>query len=361
MPIFKNRGRYFIKMTKSGKKYFPSDVGMKERSWGTKREAKLAEAELRRRVDLMLETPTALDSLTICNKYLDSQRGLFHGKETFKQKQRFCKEFIKEFGIVKLTDIAAHQVQTYLDKRAEQVSPNSYNVYRKEGRRFYNWAIQQEYLPDNAVNPFSRIPKRSYAPKKTGPAPEEDVLKVLKVANPDQRDILEVLLRTGARKSEILNMTADDVDLEKRVYCLRTRKTKGGIEKVRPYRMGDALYEIFTRKVENMHPELPYLFWHKYYSRKAKEFVCDKYQSLNRFTERLCKKAGVEVFGLHQLRHLAAGILKEKGGSEIAELQKFLGHECQRTTEIYANHLTLNTTETTSFLNNYLDEKLAIG
>ncbi len=360
MPIYKNNGRYYTKITKNRKKWFPTDVGMTEKSWGTKREAKQAEAELRKRVDRMMETPTALDSLTVCNKYLDSQRGLFHGKETFNQKQRFCKEFIKEFGIVKLTDIAAYQVQSYLDGRAEKVSPNSYNVYRKEGRRLYNWAIQQEYLPDNAVNPFSRVPKRSYTPKKTGPAPEEDVLKVLKIANPDQRDILEVLLRTGARKSEILNMTVRDVDFDKRVYALRTRKTMGGIEKVRYYQMEETLFKIFKRKIDNKHPGLPYLFWHRYYSRKSEAFVCDKYQSLNRFTERLCEKAGVEAFGLHQLRHLATAILKEKGGKEIAQLQKFLGHECQRTTEIYANHLTLDTTETTSYLNDYLDEKLAV-
>ena len=289
---------------------------------------------------------------------MDSQKGVFYGKETFNQKRRFCKELIKEFGIVSMDDIAVHQVQSYLDKRAEKVSFNSYNVYRKEGRRLYNWAIQQEYLSANTINPFSRISKRPHNPQKTGPAPEEDVLKVLRIANPDQRDILEVLLRTGARKSEILNMTVEDVDLEKRVYALRTRKTMGGIEKVRYYQMGETLFKILKRKVENKHPDLPYLFWHRYYSRKTKMFVCDKYQSLNRFTERLCKKAGVEVFGLHKLRHLATAILKEKGGKEIAQLQKFLGHECQRTTEIYANHLTLDTTETTTFLNDYLDKKL---
>lgn len=66
--------------------------------------------------------------------------------------------------------------------------------------------------------------------------------------------------------------------------------------------------------------------------------VEDGYKSLNKFTKRLCDKAGVPLFTLHQLRHLAAAILKKEGAT-IAELQQFLRHDEQKTTEIYTGHI----------------------
>ncbi len=102
---------------------------------------------------------------------------------------------------------------------------------------------------------------------------------------------------------------------------------------------------------------LPYVFWHRFWSRKHKCFVDDRYQCLNRFTERLCEKAKVKRFGFHQLRHLAASILKQNGHN-IASLQKFLRHESQKTTEIYAGFIDTSTKEQTDYLDDFWTEKL---
>ncbi len=83
----------------------------------------------------------------------------------------------------------------------------------------------------------------------------------------------------------------------------------------------------------------------------------DGYKSLNRFTQRLCKKAGIPLFTLHQLRHLAASILKKEGAT-IAELQRFLRHDEQRTTEIYAGHLDNGTKAQNELLGKVWSEKL---
>ncbi len=82
--------------------------------------------------------------------------------------------------------------------------------------------------------------------------------------------------------------------------------------------------------------------------------------SLNKFTKRLCDKAGVPLFTLHQLRHLAASILKEKGAS-LGEMQLFLRHDEQKTTEIYAGHLDNSTAEQSRCLGNFWREQLSDG
>lgn len=72
--------------------------------------------------------------------------------------------------------------------------------------------------------------------------------------------------------------------------------------------------------------------------------------NLNKFTDRLCKRAGVPPFHFHQLRHLATAILKDKANMSIAKLQRFLRHDHQKTTEIYAGHVETGTKTQTDFL-----------
>lgn len=114
--------------------------------------------------------------------------------------------------------------------------------------------------------------------------------------------------------------------------------------------MPDLLHKILLRRFERRHPVLPYVYWHTFWDRKKGEWRDDRYQSLNKFTKRLCTKAKVPPFHLHQLRHLAASVLKEHGDMSLAKLQRFLRHDKQKTTEIYAGHLDTGTKEQNDFL-----------
>jgi integrase len=63
-------------------------------------------------------------------------------------------------------------------------------------------------------------------------------------------------------------------------------------------------------------------------------------------------------FNLHQLRHLAASILKDKADMSLAKLQRLLRHEHQRTTEICAGHIETGTKKQTDYLTDFWGEKL---
>ncbi|MFC1535184.1 tyrosine-type recombinase/integrase, partial [Thermodesulfobacteriota bacterium] len=49
---------------------------------------------------------------------------------------------------------------------------------------------------------------------------------------------------------------------------------------------------------------------------------------------RICKKAGVKYFRFHALRHFGASLLDQKNVT-IGTIQRILGHENRKTTEIY--------------------------
>jgi integrase len=274
-------------------------------------------------------------------------------------KQRLCKELLAFWGNVPCDEITVHMAQSYLLGRAERVSNNSFNVYRQEGSRLFNWGIKQELLPGDFRNPFAQISKKRHEKGKPRPAPIENVLKAYMVATPDQKDLLLTYLVTGARKSEILRWEWSDIDFKNRVYALVTRKTGTGEPKVTHHDMPDLLYEILQRRFDKRHPNLAYVFWHRFWDRKKNCWREDRYKSLNKFANRLCKKAGVPQFHLHQLRHLATAILKEHGNMGLAKLQRFLRHDKQKTTEIYAGHLDNSTKEQTEFLAGFWGEKIA--
>ena len=62
-------------------------------------------------------------------------------------------------------------------------------------------------------------------------------------------------------------------------------------------------------------------------------------------------------FKLHQLPHLATAILKDEADMSLAKLQRFLRHDHQKTTEIYAGHIEAGTKKQTDFLADFWADK----
>jgi len=364
MPIYKQKKWYYVKVQINGEKWTPAKAYMKERRWRTKKEARQAEAELRTRAAerqkarSTLITRMNLDLLTLCNEYLADTKVSCLGHDTFAGKKRFCKEILERWDNISCTDITVHMAQKYLLERAHKVSNNSFNVYRKEGRRLFEWGKQQELIPRDVKNPFAEIEKKIHESGKPRPAAIDSVISAYLVATPDQKDLLLAYLITGARRSEILKWTWNDIDFENRIYALHTRKSRTRTIKTTHHEMPTLLYEVLQRRFKKRHPTLPWVFWHRFWDRKLKDWREDRYQYLNKFTVKLCKKAKVPPFNLHQLRHLATAILKDKADMSLAKLQRFLRHDHQKTTEIYAGHIETGTKKQTDFLADFWGEKL---
>lgn len=339
---------------------YPKHFNMLQRYWDTEEEALLALKLLEQLVQERYSTvqssiPT--DLLTLSTMWLKSYEGQVKGEDTIPKKIRFCKDILKLWGNINITDIRVFMAQEYLQDRANRFSNNNFNAYRKEGVAFFNWLLDQELIPAKTKNVFDKVKKAEHDSKDVQPAPINDVLKVWSVASQSQKDLIDTLILTGARKNEILTMTWSDIDFDSCTYKLHTNKSGGKGRKTTLHSISNKLMEILLRRAANRHPAVNYVFWHQYYSHTAKMIIEGRYQSLNKFTQRLCKKAQVNHFTLHQLRHLAASILKQEGAT-IAELQRFLRHDEQKTTEIYAGHLDNSTQVQNETLDKFWSEKL---
>lgn len=143
---------------------------------------------------------------------------------------------------------------------------------------------------------------------------------------------------TAARMSEINGLTWDDVDFDRSVVTLWTRKRKGGNREPREVPMAQKLHAILFHRFEFRDPEMPWVFWHTYWSRNSGQWVKGPYGERKKLMSTLCDKAGVKYFRYHALRHLTASILDDLG-IPIGVIQRILGHKNRRTTEIYLHSI----------------------
>lgn len=191
-----------------------------------------------------------------------------------------------------------------------------------------SWAVMQEILPHNPAIGVQKItPRRRERFLSTAEAKHmiETLAELVEAEEiPDSHAaIIRLLLFTGARKSEILNLTWGEVDLERGRILLPWHRSKTG-EKMIPLNSA-ALAEIMRRPREG-----PYVFP----AARGEGPTVGLYKTWDRVRE----AAKLEGVRLHDLRHSFASFAAADGAS-LYLIGKALGHRQASTTERYA-HLT---------------------
>ena len=129
-------------------------------------------------------------------------------------------------------------------------------------------------------------------------------------------------------------MKWDDVNLEEKYVILYTRKKTGGNLTPRKIPMSDKLHEVLGRLESKRDVNKPWVFWHRYWSKKTGNFVEGPYKDRKKLMQKLCEKAGVRYFRFHPIRHSGASIV-DGNGVPLGAIQRILNHENRRKTEIY--------------------------
>ena len=122
---------------------------------------------------------------------------------------------------------------------------------------------------------------------------------------------------------------------------LHTRKKKHGTRTPRIIPMTQTLYKVLLERYFKRERDIPWIFWHRFYSRKAGGVIVGPYQDRKKFMKTLCTKAQVPYFRFHPLRHAGASFM-ESIGIPIAHIQDILGHENRKTTEGYIHSTNQN-------------------
>ena len=242
----------------------------------------------------------------------------------------------------------------------------------------YEYAIENSYIKDNPVLK-SRMPSFAHSIKSDVPEySAEQVRKLLLFAKENDSHIyifLLLALYTGLRKGELLALTWDDVDYDKKL--LRVNKSRTGSRKAITTQITTPKTESSNRKIPLNDTVLEALKAEKKRQDEHAEILGNGYDksnfiirtvlgkpyvnlsAINRVVNRLTEKAGLPHCTIHGFRHSVASILDDNG-VPIQDISVLLGHESVQTTErIYINRRKTAKAETIETLDNAINFNIA--
>jgi integrase len=141
-------------------------------------------------------------------------------------------------------------------------------------------------------------------------------------------DFIRVASHTGMRKSELLGLEWQRVDLQAALVHLEPRNTKTG--KRRSVPLNKVAREAILNRMRfraQYAPASPWVFVHRNGQR---------IQDMKRAFANACRRAGITDFRIHDLRHTCAAWLVS-AGVPLAEVRDLLGHTTIKMTERYAH------------------------
>lgn len=171
---------------------------------------------------------------------------------------------------------------------------------------------------------------------------KEEVKMILNVSkNIKHKAMLSLIYSCGLRRSELLNLTLNDIDSKRGLVIVR--QSKGRKDRVAP--LSEKILELL-REYYNVYKPNKWLF-----EGQDKKSQYDE-KSLASVLKQALVKSGIQKpVSLHWLRHSYATHLLESG-TDLRYIQEILGHSSSRTTEIYTHVSNKNIQRITSPFDN---------
>ena len=239
-------------------------------------------------------------------------------KRSFRRDEVIIKNLLPYFGGKYLYEIASLDIENCKRKRKELVATATVNRELACLKHIFNKAIEWGKARENPVIKvkFFRVENR-----RTRYLEKEEIKRLVFVCSEPLKSIVTIALNTGMRKGEILNLKWRDVDFSQRIIYLL--ETKSGEKREVPINeiSYNTLLEI--RK----HPNSPYIF----YKQDGKT-----YKSIRTIFDKALRKAEIDNFRFHDLRHTFASQLV-MAGVDLKTVQELLGHKSFEMTLRYSH------------------------
>ncbi len=243
-----------------------------------------------------------------------------------------------KIGNYLLADLTPALITEYRNKittepniRGEKRTPSTANRYHTAISHCFTVAVKEwGWMQEN---PMLKISKLKEPRGRTRFLDDKERKSLLKACQDSQSPFLYVLvvlaLSTGARKMEIASLEWQDVDLQRGLIILHD--TKNGDKRSLPL-VGIA-HDLMKTNFENRNENTDLVFPAK----NLKDPI-----DIRKPFETALKKAEIEDFKWHDLRHSAASYLAMNGAS-LAEIAAVLGHKTLAMVKRYS-HLSDNHT-----------------
>jgi integrase len=246
-----------------------------------------------------------------------------------------------ELGGKLVAEVRRSDVERLHHKITKSAAPVRANRALALVSRLFNLAIGWEMRADN---PAQRI-ERNYETKRHRYLSLDELGRLLPAlaehSNRQAADIIRLLLLTGARRAEVLNMEWAQLDLspDGGAWTKPAAMTKQRTMHHVPLN-GPALQLLRTIRVEAEARALRYGREVSRWVFPAKGRADQPIGDVKHSWATLCRKAGISDLHLHDLRHSYASLLASYAPSNLPIIGQLLGHTQASTTARYTHLLT---------------------
>lgn len=145
---------------------------------------------------------------------------------TIEQYNLHLTQFVEYFRGKQIGDIDATDIRAFLFeyKRVRQISNRSLDNKRVALSSFFTWLLDEEYITSDPTRKVKKI-KTDKVRKKAFTAKELEELK-LNCKNIRDRAVIELLISTGCRVSELCSIDLKDIDFNKREINIMGKGSK---------------------------------------------------------------------------------------------------------------------------------------
>lgn len=237
------------------------------------------------------------------------------------------KRLSPSFGDSKLSAITPKMISNYKVLRySKGVKPSTINKELAMLSIAFNLAMKEwEWVKDN---PVSKVQKERENNERDRWLTEDEEKRLLENSQKKLREIIVFALHTGLRQNELLSLQWDKVSLLRRAIIIQ--ESKNG--KPRTIPLQQPAYDILVEKFKIRNIRHNFVFTNRIGTK------IDRH-NLRRIFSIAVKKAGIQDFRFHDLRHTFATRLVQKG-VKIYDISILLGHKSTIMTQRYAHHCT---------------------
>jgi len=246
-------------------------------------------------------------------------------KRTWARDVRVWERDVSHMAGRALDDVKRSEVIELVAQKAKQFGPGAGNRIIELIGGIYSIAMQNEWT---ARNPAYKIPKHKHADRERFLLPHEvpAFFEALQSFRPRIRDFFLLCLYTGARRSNVMAMRWDEINLDAWSWTVPHDKSKNKRAMVLPLVI--PAIEIITRRKETA-GDNPWVF-------PSKASKSGHYTEPKDAWKRIITKAGIADLTIHDLRR-TLGSWQAAQGVPIPMIAKSLGHKPgSSATHIYA-------------------------